>query len=123
MEFCPNCNNYIFLNFEKKDDKFEVYHNCKNCGTVINKTSTLNENSCMFNNPHNIDKLQYYVKHKEHLKHDATIPHIDVIPCPNKECPSASPDVRNDVLYINLDEQRLYMLYICAHCSSHWTNQ
>lgn len=123
MEFCPNCNNYIFLTFEKKDEKYEVYHNCKSCGTVINKTSSLSENSCMYNNPHNIDRLQYYVKHKENLKYDPTIPHIDVIPCPNKDCPSASPDTRNDVLYINLDEERLYMLYICNHCSSHWTNQ
>lgn len=123
MEFCPQCDNYIFLTFEKKDDKFEVFHNCKNCGTTINKTTALNENSCMYNNPHNIDRLQYYVKHKEHLKYDPTIPHIDVIPCPNKDCPSASPEIRNDVLYINLDEAKLYMLYICNHCSSHWTNQ
>ena len=123
MEFCPQCNNHIFLNFEKKNNKYDVIHNCKNCGTSINKTAGLNENSCMYNNPHNINKLQYYVKYKENLKYDPTIPHIDVIPCPNNNCPSNSPEIRNDVLYINLDVTKLYMLYICNHCSTHWTNQ
>lgn len=123
MEFCPNCNNYIFVNFEKSDSGFKVHHNCHNCGYTADKTISLKEQSCMYNNPHNIDKLQYYIKHKENLKYDKTIPHIDIIPCPNQSCPSASPDVKNDVIYLNLDNDKLHILYICNHCGTHWTNQ
>lgn len=123
MEFCPHCDNYIFVNYEKVGDKFKVIHKCNNCGYTSDKTKELKEDSCMYNNPHNINKLQYYVKHKENIKYDPTIPHIDVIPCPNKSCVCNTSDTRSDVLYINLDVNKLYMLYICNHCSTHWTNQ
>lgn len=122
MEFCPNCNNYLFLNFEKENDQFQVINNCNYCGYTANKTKELKENACMYKNPNNIDTLQYYIKHKESIKYDRTIPHIDIIPCPNEECPSSSPEVRNDILYVKLDESKLKILYICNHCSSHWTN-
>lgn len=123
MEFCPNCSNYISINLKTENDKYTVIHNCKKCGYTADKTDTTTENSCMYNNPDNIDKLQYYIKHKENLRYDRTIPHIQIKKCPNKDCPSHKKDVNNDVLYINLDNDKLYILYICYHCSTHWTNQ
>jgi len=122
MEFCPDCKNKISITFEKTDNNYKVIHVCNNCNYSVNKTSTVKENSCMYYNPHNIDKLKYYIKHKDNIKYDPTIPHIDIIPCPNKDCISASSDVRNDVLYINLDDTQYIYLYICNYCNSHWTN-
>lgn len=123
MEFCPNCNNYIFIKFEKDDNEYKVIHNCKKCGYTADKTDTINTNSCMYYNPNEINKLKYYVKNKHNLKYDPTIPHIDFIPCPNDQCPSRDINTRNDVLYLNIDDSKLYMLYVCNYCQTHWTNQ
>lgn len=122
MNFCPNCHNYISVKFESQDYKFKVIHKCKNCEYVEDMTNKLKEDSCMYYNPNEIDKLQYYIKQKEYLRYDPTIPHTDIIPCPNESCPSKDQNIRNDVIYINLDDEKLYILYICNHCQSHWSN-
>lgn len=122
MDFCPNCRNYISIKFKKENDKYKITHNCKCCKYKADKTEDIKENSCMYYNPNEIDKLQYYIKYKENMKYDPTIPHTDIVPCPNESCESKNKDIRNDVMYANIDNTKLKILYVCNYCQTHWSN-
>ena len=121
MEFCPSCNNLLFLKIEKKtNDTVELHYQCRNCDY---KAPANLESNTIYSNPYNIDKLKYYIKRKETLRYDPTIPHIDVIPCPNKECVSNQGGQANDIFYVSLDDKKLLFLYMCNNCMTHWTNK
>jgi DNA-directed RNA polymerase subunit M/transcription elongation factor TFIIS len=122
MEFCPDCNNLLYLKIEKKEnDKVTLQRQCRNCTYKAQYETT--DNKCIYTNPYNIDKLKYYIKKKANLRYDPTIPHIDSIPCPNKDCGSYTEGASNDVFYVCLDNQKLLYLYVCNNCMEHWTNK
>ncbi len=124
MEFCPDCNNLLFLKIDKKDtEAVELVYHCRNCAYKSVANIDTPDQKTIYSNPYNIDKLKYYVKRKEALRHDPTIPHIDVIPCANKDCPSNQGTIANDILYISLDDKALLYLYVCNSCLAHWTNK
>lgn len=122
MEFCPDCNNLLFLKIEKREgDTINLQRHCKNCNYKAQLVTE--DNKCIYTNPYNIDKLKYYIKKKANLRYDPTIPHIDAIPCPNKECGSLTQGLANDIFYICLDNEKLQYLYVCNNCMEHWTNK
>jgi hypothetical protein len=124
MEFCPDCKNYLFLKTQQKEDEsIEVINQCSNCNYLDVVDMKKRDTTCLYENNYNIDMLQYLVRKKNLLKYDPTIPHIDIIPCINKECPSKNGDVKNDIFYVSLDNKRLYNLYVCNNCMVHWTNK
>jgi DNA-directed RNA polymerase subunit M/transcription elongation factor TFIIS len=122
MEFCPDCENLLFLKIEKRDsESVNLIYNCKNCS--YSSIADVNTQKTIYSNPYNFDKLNYYIKRKEFLRHDPTIPHIDVIPCANKECTSNTGTAANDIFYVSLDDKSLLFLYVCNNCMTHWTNK
>ncbi len=122
MEFCPDCENLLFLKIEKRDnDSVNLIYNCKNCS--YKSIADVDTQKTIYSNPYNFDKLKYYIKRKESLRHDPTIPHIDVIPCANKECASNTGTAANDIFYVSLDDKSLLFLYVCNICMTHWTNK
>lgn len=124
MEFCPDCSNLLFLKIEKKDaDTVDLVYHCRSCAYKSTANIDTPTQKTIYSNPYNIDKLKYYVKRKDTLRHDPTIPHIDVIPCVNKECTSNKGTAANDILYVSLDDKALLYLYVCTNCMSHWTNK
>ncbi len=124
MDFCPDCKNLLFLKIDKRDaDHVDLVNHCKNCAYKSTANLTTVEQKTIYNNPYNIDKLKFYIKRKEALRHDKTIPHIDVIPCINKDCKSNTGEAKNDIFYICLDEKKLLYLYVCNNCMEHWTNK
>lgn len=124
MEFCPDCQNLLFLKIDKKDgDGVELIYNCKNCKHKSVASMDTTEKKTIYSNPYNLDRLRYFVTNKTSLIRDPTIPHIDVIPCCNKACPSNTGAVGNDILYMSLDDKKLLFLYICCNCMEHWTNK
>lgn len=122
MEFCPDCENLLFLKIEKSsNESVNLIYNCKNCS--YKSVADTNTQKNIYSNPYNFDKLKYYIKRKDALRHDPTIPHIDVIPCANKECSSNKGTVANDIFYVLLDDKSLLFLYVCNNCMTHWTNK
>jgi DNA-directed RNA polymerase subunit M/transcription elongation factor TFIIS len=122
MEFCPDCENLLFLKIEKRDNEsVNLIYNCKNCS--YKSVADVDTQKTIYSNPYNFDKLKYYIKRKEALRHDPTIPHIDVIPCANKECSSNNGTAANDIFYVSLDDKSLLFLYVCNNCMTHWTNK
>ena len=126
MNFCPDCNNYLFLKIKNDNDAVSFTYNCRNCGHTTTKTSSALHSvkqQSIYNNPENIDKVRYYAGKKELLRYDPTMPHIDNIPCPNTECISHTEPGKNDIIYLTLDKVKLQQLYICNNCVTHWTNK
>ena len=121
MEFCKDCNNLLYLKIVKKDNDVELHHQCANCKSNIITQSK--DNKCIYTKPYDIDKLKYYIKRKDNLKYDPTIPHIDILPCPSRSCPSNTGAQKNDVLFVCLDNIKLLNLYVCMNCNEHWTNK
>ena len=50
---------------------------------------------------------------------DPTLPRLDNIPCPNKECPSNNGSDK-EVIYIRYDDTNLKFIYLCVHCDKIW---
>jgi DNA-directed RNA polymerase subunit M/transcription elongation factor TFIIS len=126
MEFCPDCNNYLFLKINNNENNVGFTYNCRNCGyTDIRNNNNVKsvKQQSIYNNPENIDKVRYYASKKELIRYDPTMPHIDNIPCPNKECISHKEPDKNDIIYLTIDKIKLQMLYICNNCVTHWTNK
>ena len=122
MEFCPDCRNLLFLKITKKEGgDVELVHKCGNCN--YKNTAQNTNNSCIYTNPYNIDRLKYYIRRKDFLKYDPTIPHIDIMPCPNKSCSSNTGEHKNDALFMCIDNIKLLNLYVCMNCNVHWTNK
>jgi DNA-directed RNA polymerase subunit M/transcription elongation factor TFIIS len=124
MEFCPDCKNYLFLKTKSKGENgIDVINQCSNCNYMQVVDMKSRKSTCLYENNYNIDILQYLVRKKNLLKYDPTIPHIDFISCINKECPSKTGGVKNDIFYVSLDNKKLYNLYVCNNCMVHWTNK
>ncbi len=127
MKFCKNCNNYLFLKIKNDTDSVVSYtYNCRNCGFTDTKTSNNMESmkqESIYSNPSNIDKVRYYALKKDLLKYDKTLPHINNIPCANKECISHGEPNLTDIIYLVIDKKKLQELFICNICSTHWTNK
>ena len=53
------------------------------------------------------------------MHEDPTLPRVDSIPCPNKECtrPARAP---GSVVFIKYDAVNLKFLYSCGHCKRFW---
>lgn len=127
MKFCKNCNNYLFLKIKNDTESTVSFtYNCRNCGftdtTTSDDMSSMKQES-IYSNPGNIDRIKYYALKKELLKYDKTLPHINNISCPNKECISHSEPSKNDIIYLVIDKKKLQELFICNNCSTHWTNK
>lgn len=136
MKFCPNCENYLVMQIlnsdvESNPNKLLVYH-CYNCG-YQNKidVSQETEAKCIYQSQQDLSKIKIYSQNLKYLKHDHTLPHVDNINCPNVSCPTQttktqgaeSVPLRNDVLYVNLNDNMLIYLYQCCHCDYTWTNK
>lgn len=137
MLFCPNCENYLVMQIlnsdvEDNSNKLLIYH-CYNCGyqNKIDISQNL-EAKCIYQSQKDLSKIKIYSQNLKYLKYDRTLPHVDNINCPNINCPTHnnskdnsdnSSSLRNNVLYMNLNDNMLIYLYQCCHCDYTWTNK
>jgi DNA-directed RNA polymerase subunit M/transcription elongation factor TFIIS len=66
----------------------------------------------------------YKILLNEFTKSDATLPHIDIIKCPNPDCGSNHGSKR-DIIYMKYDQVNLKFLYVCnvAGCGHQWRSK
>ena len=140
MKFCPNCETYLVSEIlssdvESNPSKLLLYK-CHNCGYKEQiDVSKENVEKCIYKTRTELTKIKIYSQNLKYLKHDRTLPHIDTINCPNEKCPTkrqavdasgaatAESSLKNDVLYMNLNENMMIFLYQCCHCEHTWTNK
>jgi DNA-directed RNA polymerase subunit M/transcription elongation factor TFIIS len=137
MKFCPTCETYLVSEILSSDVESDpnklLLYKCYNCGhkEQINVSKDDTE-KCIFKTRTEMTKIKIYSQNLKHLKYDRTLPHIDTINCPNEKCPTknvsatdddTTPALRNNVLYMNLNENMMIFLYQCCHCDYTWTNK
>ena len=134
MKFCPTCENYLVTQILNSDNiensnKLLVYH-CYNCGyenkldinAIASNGNT--EDKCIYKSNADLSKIKIYSQNLKYLKYDRTLPHVDNINCPNEKCITyTQQNIRNNVLYMNLNDNMLIYLYQCNHCNHTWTNK
>lgn len=119
MEFCNFCDNMLYIK-DNEDDRFDVKYYCKNCNfekplSLENKSSIIIQNRYLEKNINMNNVIN------DNIIHDPTIPHIDNIPCPNKDC--TKPESKgNDIIYIKVDNINLKFVYYCVYCKKFWEN-
>lgn len=120
MQFCPDCEYMLYIQSRPVDDTEDEYvtqHICKNCGfskdigelsLLVSDTNTAYDTNI---------KLAPYLQ--DNIVHDPTIPHVNDIECPFKECtkPTAA---ENDVMYMKYDYSNMKYVYKCCYCKKSW---
>lgn len=129
MNFCPKCENYLYLEQGSEDavtasgateKRYFLNRRCKTCGYVevdtqgglVNETIVQERAS-----------EGYKILLNEFTRQDPTLPHLNTLPCPNTtSCPSNKGEPR-DVIIIKYDAQNMKFLYICNKCGEQWRSR
>ena len=121
MHFCTICFNMYYIRINSDNPNQLVYY-CRNCGNedkllavenvCVSKTQ-IKKNDQSFNNIIN-----------KYTKLDPTLPRINNILCPNKECPTNTKDAEREIIYIRYDDVNIKYVYLCGECEFVWkTNE
>lgn len=129
MNFCPKCENYLYLEQASEDvvnssgvteKRYFLNRRCRTCGYVevdtegglVNETIVQERAS-----------EGYKILLNEFTRQDPTLPHVNTLPCPNtSKCPSYKGEPR-DVIIIKYDAQNMKFLYICNKCGEQWRSR
>lgn len=120
MEFCPICENMYYIKSDKNDKQHLIYW-CKNCSNEEKKD--LKGNNCIYSNNYTSNQVisfSDYINKYTYL--DPTLPRVNNIPCPNKNCESHSSSDNREIIYIKYDISNMKYLYLCCKCKTSWTN-
>ena len=116
MDFCPICDNMLYIAKDEDGQAQRLVYLCKNCGhqeEAPQKTKLISVTN--FDN----DEFIFTQFINENMLHDPTLPHVDNITCPNKEC-SKKAEQPNDVIFIKYDVKNMKFIYTCVYCQKHW---
>jgi hypothetical protein len=99
------------------NDKKQLVHYCKACNY---QEIQENKESFLIIDDNKIDDTTKYSQYiNKYLKHDPTLPRVNNIVCPNKDCTKIQ-DKDNEVIYIKYDITNMKYLYYCCHCDFFW---
>jgi DNA-directed RNA polymerase subunit M/transcription elongation factor TFIIS len=121
MDFCDDCENLLALRLKPENvgaEQLESY--CRNCG--FTKSAKLMENKCISKNNYDLKEVYIQEKNLEYVCEDPTLPHIDNLDCPNKDCSSYTKEIGNNVVYMKIRENDMKYMYVCCNCKTSWTN-
>ena len=67
----------------------------------------------------------YKILLNEFTKSDATLPHMNIIKCPNPDCGSNKGSATRDIIYMKYDQVNLKFLYVCnvKGCGHQWRSK
>lgn len=122
MDFCDECENLLNLRINPEKvgkDQLELF--CNKCGNV--KKVDYKKNSCIVKNTYNLKDIFIHDKNIEYVCQDPTLPHVNNLDCPNRECLSYKKGETKDVVYIEILENDMKYSYICCKCKTTWTNE
>jgi DNA-directed RNA polymerase subunit M/transcription elongation factor TFIIS len=136
MNFCPDCQTYLITKISNSDNANKILtFVCNNCSYSKSVDITKEpEYKCVYQHNFNIKKIKVDQKNIKYLSKDPTLPHVNNIPCPNRQCSTNKDNSNsevlgtdtqniNDVLYIKLNESDLTFMYQCCNCQHTWTNK
>lgn len=141
MNFCPKCENYLFLEQGSQDNA-----TIKDGVTVTKKSYFLNRRcrTCGYNEVDTQGGLVnetivqerasegYKILLNEFTRQDPTLPHVSTLPCPNTTgdvatgkpiCATHTGNTPRDVIIIKYDKENMKFLYICNVCGEQWRSR
>ncbi len=124
MHFCENCGNMYYIRLMSEDSDKLIYY-CRKCN---NKNEDIINDEICVSKTHIKDTSQTYKNIvNEYTKLDPTLPRINTIDCPNKECDSNKDKndknyVEKEIIYLRYDDKNVKFVYLCAHCDKTWLN-
>jgi hypothetical protein len=108
---------YIRIN---ADDPNKLVYYCRACGNE--DTLFTSENICVSKTL--IKKTEQSFSHiiNKYTKYDPTLPRINNIKCPNKECPTNKEGKEREIIYIRYDDVNMKYVYLCTEdsCNTVW---
>jgi len=129
VQFCPTCDYYLYLKamgspVMKGDVKVsaKMLRICHNCGY---QTEDKGGGLIMETDLQEKTSEGYKVLLNEFTKMDPTLPHLDTIKCPNKDCASNTTGAKADIIYMKYDPVNLKYLYLCNvdGCGAQWRSK
>lgn len=137
MNFCPRCENYLYLEQASeevtspsgaKSKRYFLNRRCRTCGyTEVDMQGGLVNETIVQERA----SEGYKILLNEFTRQDPTLPHVNTLPCPNTngdpatgkpKCPTYSGKAR-DVIILKYDAQNMKFLYICNECGEQWRSR
>lgn len=118
MKFCNECDNMLYIGIDAENTNQLTYF-CRQCGT--------NES---INDPEGQVILESHFKSEEHqlhhiinkyTKYDPTLPRIQNVKCPNKDCATnEQSSAPAEIIYLRYDDANMKYVYLCVECDTFW---
>lgn len=113
MEFCEVCDNMLFITSREELGVASLLHICRKCGNEKPIHASV-VSSMTFTK-----KEQYSSVINKYTKLDPTLPRINSIPCPKKECINHTRP-NPEIIYVRYDNVDLKYAYLCPECDIIW---
>lgn len=120
MHFCSNCKNMYYIKIDEDNPNSLLYY-CRNCGNEDNLITE--DNICVSKTQ--IKKGEKSFSHfiNKYTKLDPTLPRVNNILCPNKDCPTNTKNEPREIIYIRYDDLNINYVYLCSTCNTTWKTE
>ena len=120
MHFCSNCKNMYYIKIDEDNPNSLLYY-CRNCG---NEDSLITEDNICVSKTQ-IKKGEKSFSHfiNKYTKLDPTLPRVNNILCPNKDCTTNTKNEPREIIYIRYDDLNINYVYLCSTCDTTWKTE
>jgi len=125
MHFCEKCGNMYYIKIQTEDKDNLIYY-CRKCG-YEDKDITKNIKNLCVSKTHVLNNTELYSQViNKYTKLDPTLPRINNIDCPNKNCDTNKNTkaeeklTEKEVIYIRYNDNNMKYVYLCCHCDTVW---
>jgi len=121
MHFCSNCSNMYYIKINSDDPNKLIYY-CRNCGNEDKFIAV--ENVCVSKTQIKKNEKSFNYIINKYTKLDPTLPRINNVLCPNRDCPTNKDEKEREIIYIRYDDTNMKYIYLCSDCDTVWkTNE
>jgi len=119
MKFCTVCENMYYIRINEDDFNKLVYY-CRHCGNE-EESNNLHEDIIVSQIILDKKNTSYRNTINKYTKLDPTLPRINNILCPNKDCcTNVKDNEEKEVIYFRYNETDMKYLYLCCKCDTVW---
>ena len=117
MEFCKVCNNLLYL---QMDEDRRLMKHCKCCQTSFEEERKgLRISKAVYSE----DDMLFMYHQNPYLRFDPTLPRINNVACPKKDCIGRLENRPNQVIYVKYNPVKMSYFYTCEHCGDIWKSE
>ena len=121
MKFCTVCSNMYYIKLNETGENLEYY--CRQCGQIENNiVNNISVSKTVIKQ--NEQKFSHIIN--QYTKLDPTLPRINTLDCPNKECTTNTTEEgkrEKEIIYIRYDDINMKYIYLCSTCDCVWKLQ